>query len=59
MLQEDEESDEETQVIMKEQPSDINSYLENKRRSIIRTHLIKNINKKLILERKFSRLENY
>jgi hypothetical protein len=50
MLLEDEESDEETRAILKKENGniiDIKDYLENKRRSMIRLHLVKNINKKL------------
>ena len=50
MLLEDEESDEETRAILKKENGniiDIKDYLESKRRSMIRLHLVKNINKKL------------
>jgi hypothetical protein len=60
-MQEDEESDEETRAILKKESEhsiDIKSYLENKKRNMIRLHLVKNINKKLLFEKKCSELEN-
>jgi len=60
-MQEDEESDEETREILKKESGhsiDIKSYLENKKKTIIRLHRIKNINKKLLFEKKCAGLEN-
>ena len=61
MLQEDEESDEETRAKLKKENGhtlDIKNYLEKKKRSMITLHLVKNINKKLQFEKKCSSLEN-
>ena len=61
MLQEDEESDEETRAKLKNENGntlDIKNYLEKKKRSMITLHLVKNINKKLQFEKKCSSLEN-
>ena len=61
MLQEDEESDEETRAKLKKENGntlDIKNYLEKKKRSMITQHLVKNINKKLQFEKKCSSLEN-
>jgi hypothetical protein len=58
---EDEESDEETREILKKESGhsiDIKSYLENKKKTMIRLHLIKNINKKVLFEKKCTGLEN-
>ena len=52
-MQEEEVSDEDTTLALKDKSRDIHNYLEIKKKGIIKQHLVKNINKKLEMEKLF------